>query len=149
MATSQGALPALLDELQAAEEAGAEALGLWIAGCDDPRLRGGLRVIRARDLQLDRSAGVRLETGARAPEAVLLAAHEPADVRAVQQQDRDRRKARERDHRPRVAEQPRPDHERHRDAGPNRPWSTPKVCRTVRPIRTRTWRRPNGVACWS
>jgi hypothetical protein len=31
MATSQGTLPALLDELQAAEEAGAEALGLWIA----------------------------------------------------------------------------------------------------------------------
>jgi hypothetical protein len=34
-------LPALLDELQAAEEAGAEALGLWIASCDDRRLRGG------------------------------------------------------------------------------------------------------------
>jgi hypothetical protein len=60
MATSQGTLPALLDELQSAEEAGAEALGLWIAGCDDPRLRGGLRVIRARDLAHARLARRRL-----------------------------------------------------------------------------------------
>jgi hypothetical protein len=60
MATSQGNLPALLDELQAAEEAGAEALGLWIARCDDPRLRGGLRVIRARDLAHARLARRRL-----------------------------------------------------------------------------------------
>jgi hypothetical protein len=60
MATSQGDLPALLDELQAAEEAGAEALGLWIARCDAPRLRGGLRVIRARDLAHARLARRRL-----------------------------------------------------------------------------------------
>ncbi len=60
MATSHGTLPALLDELQAAEEAGAEALGLWIAGCDDARLRGGLRVIRARDLAHARLARRRL-----------------------------------------------------------------------------------------
>jgi hypothetical protein len=60
MATSQGTLPALLDELQAAEEAGAEALGVWIARCGDPRLRGGLRVIRARDLAHARLARRRL-----------------------------------------------------------------------------------------
>jgi hypothetical protein len=40
---------ALLDELQAAERAGAEALREWIATCRDPALRGGLRVIAARD----------------------------------------------------------------------------------------------------
>lgn len=50
MPASRVSLPALLDELQAAEEAGAEALALWLATCDDSRLRGGLRVIRARDL---------------------------------------------------------------------------------------------------
>src|SRR5436190_4223017 len=53
-------LPALLDELQAAEEAGAEALGSWIAMCDDHRLRGGLRVIRARDQAHARLARRRL-----------------------------------------------------------------------------------------
>ena len=60
MATSNGTLQALLDELQAAEEAGAEALGHWIATCDDPHLRGGLRVIRARDLAHARLARRRL-----------------------------------------------------------------------------------------
>jgi hypothetical protein len=60
MAGSQVTLPALLDELQAAEEAGAEALGLWIATCDDHRLRGGLRVIRARDQAHARLARRRL-----------------------------------------------------------------------------------------
>ena len=60
MAGSQVTLPALLDELQAAEEAGAEALGLWIASCDDRRLRGGLRVIRARDQAHARLARRRL-----------------------------------------------------------------------------------------
>lgn len=39
----------LLDDFQAAERAGAEALGRWIVACGDARLRGGLRVIRARD----------------------------------------------------------------------------------------------------
>lgn len=39
----------LLDRFRAAERAGADALARWIAVCDDPRLRGGLRVIRARD----------------------------------------------------------------------------------------------------
>jgi hypothetical protein len=40
----------LLDAFQAAERAGAEAMGRWIAVAADPRLRGGLKVIRARDL---------------------------------------------------------------------------------------------------
>lgn len=39
----------LLDAFQAAERAGAEAVERWIAACGDARLRGGLRVIRARD----------------------------------------------------------------------------------------------------
>ena len=39
----------LLDELQAAERAGAAALGEWAAGCRDPALRGGLQVLGARD----------------------------------------------------------------------------------------------------
>jgi hypothetical protein len=41
---------ALLEELQAAEHAGAAALGRWTARCQDPVLRGGLRVVRARDV---------------------------------------------------------------------------------------------------
>ena len=40
---------ALLNELQAAEHAGATALERWIADCRDPLLRGGLRVARVRD----------------------------------------------------------------------------------------------------
>ncbi len=39
----------LLDAFQAAEHAGAAALERWVASCRDPRLRGGLRVIQARD----------------------------------------------------------------------------------------------------
>ena len=37
-----------LDAFQAAERAGADAVGRWLTICGDPRLRGGLRVIRAR-----------------------------------------------------------------------------------------------------
>jgi hypothetical protein len=51
---------ALLDELQAAEAAGAEALGLWLDTCNDPGLRGGLRVIQARDAAHARLAQRRL-----------------------------------------------------------------------------------------
>ncbi len=48
--TSEGArLIDLLDEFQAAERAGAEALDAWCGVCEHPRLRGGLRVMRARD----------------------------------------------------------------------------------------------------
>jgi len=43
------ALIPLLDALQAAERAGADALERWIASCREPGLRGGLRVICARD----------------------------------------------------------------------------------------------------
>jgi hypothetical protein len=39
----------LLDAFQAAERAGADAVARWIAACGDPRLRGGLRVVRERD----------------------------------------------------------------------------------------------------
>jgi hypothetical protein len=51
---------ALLDELQAAEAAGADALGHWLATCSDPALRGGLRVIQARDAAHARMAQRRL-----------------------------------------------------------------------------------------
>ena len=40
----------LLDEFQAAERAGAEAVESWVGVCRDPRLRGGLKVVRTRDL---------------------------------------------------------------------------------------------------
>jgi hypothetical protein len=40
---------AFLDDLQAAEHAGVATLARWIAVCADPMLRGGLRVLRARD----------------------------------------------------------------------------------------------------
>src|SRR5439155_253519 len=40
----------LLDEFQAAERAGAEAVEGWVGVCRDARLRGGLKVIRTRDL---------------------------------------------------------------------------------------------------
>ena len=42
-------LARLLDALRAAEVAGAAALGRWLEHCADPALRGGLRVVRARD----------------------------------------------------------------------------------------------------
>jgi hypothetical protein len=41
----------LLDAFQAAERAGAEAMGRWIGACRDPRLRGGLALLRARDVR--------------------------------------------------------------------------------------------------
>ena len=49
-ATDQmGEIIGLLDEFQAAERAGADAVEQWIAVCRDARLRGGLKVIRTRD----------------------------------------------------------------------------------------------------
>src|SRR2546426_11855682 len=39
----------LLDAFQAAERAGVEAVGRWIVACADARLRGGVRVVPARD----------------------------------------------------------------------------------------------------
>lgn len=50
----------LLAELATAEGAGAEALGQWTEACDDPALRGGLRVIQARDAAHARLAARRL-----------------------------------------------------------------------------------------
>ncbi len=49
MPSEQARAVALLDELQAAERAGAEALLHWTTSCREPALRGGLRVIAARD----------------------------------------------------------------------------------------------------
>ena len=57
----QARVVALLDELQAAEQRGAAALGRWIACCNDPVLRAGLRVVRARDLAHAALASTRLE----------------------------------------------------------------------------------------
>ena len=62
---------ALLDELQAAEQAGAVAVGRWIACCQDPVLRGGLRVVRARDLGHAALARVRLEELGGSPQATV------------------------------------------------------------------------------
>ncbi|MFN8545407.1 MAG: ferritin-like domain-containing protein [Candidatus Binatia bacterium] len=53
---------ALLDELQAAERAGAEALGKWVTCCREPALRGGLRVVYARDAAHAALAESRLRT---------------------------------------------------------------------------------------
>ena len=49
MSAEAAELISLLDALQAAERAGADALERWVGSCRDPRLRGGLRVICARD----------------------------------------------------------------------------------------------------
>jgi hypothetical protein len=57
----------LLDALQAAERAGAYALERWIASCRDPRLRGGLRVICARDRSHAALAEARLRALGGAP----------------------------------------------------------------------------------
>jgi hypothetical protein len=50
----------ILDAFQAAERAGAEAVGRWIGACGDARLRGGLKVIRARDVRHAALAEARL-----------------------------------------------------------------------------------------
>src|SRR5438132_1561622 len=52
----------LLDAFQAAERAGVEAVGRWIVACADARLRGGLRVIRARDRRHAALAEARLRS---------------------------------------------------------------------------------------
>jgi len=51
---------AFLDAFQAAERAGAEAVRRWIGACSDPRLRGGLRVIHARNTRHAALAEARL-----------------------------------------------------------------------------------------
>jgi hypothetical protein len=60
----------LLDEFQAAERAGAEAVARWLAACRDARLRGGLRVIQARDRRHAALAEARLRALGGVPEAL-------------------------------------------------------------------------------
>jgi len=60
MESERSRLTALLDELQAAERAGADALERWIDAADEPYLRGGLRVVRGRDLDHAALAQARL-----------------------------------------------------------------------------------------
>src|SRR2546429_9295813 len=59
----------LLDAFQAAERAGVEAVGRWIVACADARLRGGLRVIRARDRRHAALAEARLRSLGGGPRA--------------------------------------------------------------------------------
>ena len=67
----QARVLALLDELQAAEQIGAAALGRWIACCNDPVLRAGLRVVRTRDLAHAALASTRLEELGGQPHAIV------------------------------------------------------------------------------
>jgi hypothetical protein len=79
------ALIPLLDALRAAERAGADALAAWVASCRDPRLRGGLRVICARDrshaalaeARLRALGGVPIATAGRELEAVCGVVADP------------------------------------------------------------------------
>jgi hypothetical protein len=59
---------ALLDELHATESAGAAAMTRWLAVAVDPTLRGGLRVIAARDAAHGALALERLHALGAAPE---------------------------------------------------------------------------------
>src|SRR5262245_32448625 len=67
----QARVVGLLDELQAAEPIGAAALGRWMACCNDPVLRAGLRVVRARDLGHAALASTRLEELGGQPHAIV------------------------------------------------------------------------------
>src|SRR5215813_5171957 len=89
MPSERARVIALLDELQAAERAGAQALGRWLTACRDPLLRGGLRVIRARDTahavlaeeRLRALGGVPSATASRSLESLcaIIAAPDTAD----------------------------------------------------------------------
>jgi hypothetical protein len=59
----------LLDAFQAAERVGVAAVGRWLATCEEPRLRGGLRVIRARGIRHAALAEQRLRALGGAPSA--------------------------------------------------------------------------------
>jgi len=59
----------VLDAFQAAERAGGDAMARWIAVCRRPQLRGGLRVLRARDLRHAALAEERLRALGGAPSA--------------------------------------------------------------------------------
>lgn len=67
MPSEQARIVALLDELQAAERAGAEALSRWVTSCREPGLRGGLRLIAARDASHAALAELRLRAIGGAP----------------------------------------------------------------------------------
>ncbi|HLK12786.1 MAG TPA: hypothetical protein VKW76_15535 [Candidatus Binatia bacterium] len=69
MSSEQARVVALLDELQAAERAGALALEQWIRSCHEPALRGGLRVVAARDAAHAALAEERLRTLGAGPSA--------------------------------------------------------------------------------
>jgi hypothetical protein len=77
MPSERARLIELLDQMQAADAAGAQALAQWMAGCADPRLRGGLRVVQARDACHARLATARIvalgATPAAAPSRNLTA----------------------------------------------------------------------------
>jgi hypothetical protein len=61
----------LLDEFQAAERAGADAVDQWLSLCRDARLRGGLKVIRTRDRGHAALAEERLRALGGTPSAVV------------------------------------------------------------------------------
>src|SRR5437667_11706403 len=71
----------LLDEFQAAERAGAEAVDHWVTVCRDARLRGGLKVIRTRDRGHASLAEARLRALGGLPSA--RAGREPAALLAM------------------------------------------------------------------
>src|SRR6266481_1020398 len=74
----------LLDAFQAAERAGVEAVGRWIVACADARLRGGLRMIRARDRRHAALAEARLPAREDAPLGELVRRAEgDAETRAL------------------------------------------------------------------
>ena len=65
---------ALLDELHASECAGTSALADWIEQCREPALRGGLRVIRSRDVAHAALAAQRLRALGAEPRAEVTTA---------------------------------------------------------------------------
>lgn len=71
MSAEAAELISLLDALQAAERAGADALERWVGCCRDPRLRGGLRVICARDRSHAALAEARLRALGGVPTAAV------------------------------------------------------------------------------
>src|SRR5262245_19233684 len=71
MPSERERLIGFLDAFRAAERAGADAVDGWLAVCGDPRLRGGLRVIGARDRRHAALAEARLRALGGAPTAAV------------------------------------------------------------------------------
>jgi len=69
MPSERERLIGFLDAFRAAERAGADAVERWLAVCGDPRLRGGLKVIRVRDRRHAALAEARLRALGGAPVA--------------------------------------------------------------------------------